>query len=104
MKLWDRIAPLISEGKTYQQIADAVGVSRSAVAGACFRQRHGHVHALGTGTPRNVRLPAATVTEIRVLAADGWGTRRLAKRFGINRSTAWEIARGITHRHIVLPT
>jgi hypothetical protein len=48
----------------------------------------------------NAKVTPEIVRRIRELHAAGWGAKRLARAFGLNRTTAREIFLGLTWRHV----
>jgi transposase len=77
------IIRLVESGKTFSQVAKALNLTRSTVAGVVGRSK-GRV--TNPGAPRNRRLSDDQVTEIRNLCRAGEKLAYVAHLFGVSES------------------
>lgn len=89
----------LDEGQTFGQIARALGITRSTVAGVSFRFKHPYVPRPWKPPPRgeshwNCKLSDANVIEIRLRRRAGEKVAVLADHFGVGTSIISLIARG----------
>lgn len=85
----------------------ASGVARRAIRGKTWKHVEGAVessfrnpHTSGEANP-HAKLNAAKVKEIRALALEGWGSRRLSGKYGVSRPVIKAVLKGITWRGVL---
>lgn len=105
-----QLRDLYLQGFGYTQLGRQFGVARevarNAVLGRTWQHVEGAVesfrnpHVSGEAHP-HAKLNASKVKEIRALALEGWGTRRLSKKYGVSRPAIKAVLKGITWRGVL---
>lgn len=77
----------------------ALGSQLDNLADMRAKARGVTTHHVGERNPAS-KLSGDDVRRLRLLAAEGWPLRRLAREFGLNHKTVAGIVRRLTWRHI----
>ncbi len=81
---------MLEEGATYLKVAEALGVTRGAVAGLAYRARRGGTAKRG----RRVKLSPEAVETIKTWLAARRPQWEIAYVFGVSQATISKIKRG----------
>lgn len=97
-----KIMSMVDQGMTYAQIAGALQMTRSAVAGVVDRARHPYEKR---GVAKGVKQAGAKLNDekvraIRAMRAQGDGIEFVAATFGISPSVISRITSGKAWSHV----